>query len=167
MANKIANGLLSSGIKRGDRVALCCPNIPQFIFAYFGILKAGCVVLPFNVLLKNNEIEFILDNSQASAIICFEGTEELPIANEVKKAFEKSNSCKKMWVIKSLDNFVLGNNICDFLVLSNSEAMLLILCNVLLRILQSFYILLGLLENQRVLNLHMQIYYLMQISVRI
>ena len=122
MANKLANGLLSSGIKRGDRVALCCPNIPQFIFSYFGILKAGCVVLPFNVLLKNNEIEFILDNSQASAIICFEGTEELPIANEVKKAFKKSNSCKKMWVIKSLDNFVLGNNICDFSVLSNSEA---------------------------------------------
>ncbi len=121
MANKIANGLINSGIKRGDRVALCCPNIPQFIFAYFGILKAGCVVLPFNVLLKNNEIEFILDNSQASAIICFEGTAELSIANEVKKAFEKSNSCKKMWVIKSLDNFVLDNNICDFSLLSNSE----------------------------------------------
>ena len=39
MANKIANGLKKSGIKRGDRVALCCPNIPQFIFAYFGILQ--------------------------------------------------------------------------------------------------------------------------------
>ena len=121
MANKIANGLLSSGIKRGDRVALCCPNIPQFIFAYFGILKAGCVVLPFNVLLKNSEIEFILDNSQASAIICFEGTAELSIANEVKKAFEKSNSCQKMWVIKSLDSFSLDKNIFDFSLLTNSE----------------------------------------------
>ena len=74
MANKVANGLLQSGIKAGDKVALCCPNIPQFIFSYFGILKAGCIVLPFNVLLKNNEIEFILNNSQASGIICFEGT---------------------------------------------------------------------------------------------
>ncbi len=122
MANKIANGLKKSGIKRGDRVALCCPNIPQFIFAYFGILKAGCVVLPFNVLLKNNEIEFILDNSQASAIICFEGTAELSIAKEVKEAFEKAKTCKKMWVIKSLDNFTLdGDAICDFSLLSNSE----------------------------------------------
>ncbi|HIG09905.1 MAG TPA: long-chain fatty acid--CoA ligase, partial [Alphaproteobacteria bacterium] len=122
MANKIANGLKQSGIKRGDRVALCCPNIPQFIFAYFGILKAGCVVLPFNVLLKNNEIEFILDNSQASAIICFEGTAELSIAKEVKEAFEKAKTCKKMWVIKSLDNFTLdGDAICDFSLLSNSE----------------------------------------------
>ena len=122
MANKIANGLLKSGIKRGDRVALCCPNIPQFIFAYFGILKAGCIVLPFNVLLKNNEIEFILNNSQASAIICFEGTPELSIAKEVEVAFKKSSTCKKMWVIKSLDSFDLNNkDICNFSSLSDSE----------------------------------------------
>ena len=71
MANKIARGLNESGIIPGDRIALCCPNIPQFIFAYYGILKAGCVVLPFNVLLKANEIEFILKNSESKGIICF------------------------------------------------------------------------------------------------
>ena len=45
-----------------------------------------------------------------------------PIAKEVKEAFEKAKTCKKMWVIKSLDNFTLdGENICDFSLLSNSE----------------------------------------------
>ncbi|MBF86556.1 MAG: long-chain-fatty-acid--CoA ligase, partial [Pelagibacterales bacterium] len=75
MANKVALGIQKSGIKKGERVALCCPNIPQFIFTYYGILKAGCVVLPFNVLLKSDEISFILENSEAKAIICFEGTQ--------------------------------------------------------------------------------------------
>src|SRR5210317_1275070 len=115
MANKIANGLINSGIKKGDKVALCCPNIPQFIFSYFAILKAGCIVLPFNVLLKNSEIKFILNNSQAKGIICFEGTTELEIAKEVMEAVEKSESCKKMWVIKSLDKFKINNNnVCEF-----------------------------------------------------
>jgi long-chain acyl-CoA synthetase len=123
MANKVANGLLQSGIKAGDKVALCCPNIPQFIFSYFGILKAGCIVLPFNVLLKNNEIEFILNNSQASGIICFEGTPELAIAKEVMDAMKKSEFCKKMWVIKASENFKINNeNIFDFnSLISNSE----------------------------------------------
>ena len=78
-------------------------------------MKAGCVVLPFNVLLKNNEIEFILNDSQAKGIICFEGTPELAIAQEAKQAVEKSLSCKKMWVIKSSENFDINNkNVFDF-----------------------------------------------------
>ena len=115
MANKIANGLINSGIKKGDKVALCCPNIPQFIFSYFAILKAGCIVLPFNVLLKHNEIEFILNDSQARGIICFEGTPELAIAQEAMQAVGKSSSCKKMWIIKSSEHFNVNNkNIYDF-----------------------------------------------------
>ncbi len=102
-------------MKKGDKVALCCPNIPQFIFSYFAILKAGCVVLPFNVLLKNNEIEFILNDSQAKGIICFEGTPELAIAQEAMQAVGKSSSCKKMWIIKSSESFNVNNkNVFDF-----------------------------------------------------
>ncbi len=105
MANKIARGLKESGITPGDRIALCCPNIPQFIFAYYGILKAGCVVLPFNVLLKANEIEFILKNSESKGIICFEGTKELKIAEQVYQAYIDSEKCKNMWVIESSNLF--------------------------------------------------------------
>ena len=106
MANKVALGIQKSGIKKGERVALCCPNIPQFIFTYYGILKAGCVVLPFNVLLKSDEISFILENSEAKAIICFEGTQELKIIDQVYEAFENSKKCKNMWVIESDINTV-------------------------------------------------------------
>ena len=108
MANKVAIGIQNSGIKKGDRVALCCPNIPQFIYSYYGILKAGCVVLPFNVLLKSDESSFILDNSEAKGIICFEGTKELKILEQVYAAFENSKNCTNMWAIESGIN-TIGN----------------------------------------------------------
>ncbi len=50
MANQVAHGLVSLGIGKGDKVALGCPNLPYFPIVYFGILKAGAVVVPLNVL---------------------------------------------------------------------------------------------------------------------
>ena len=41
------------------------PNIPEFVVAYFGILKPGGVVVPINVLYKEREIEFLLEDSEA------------------------------------------------------------------------------------------------------
>ena len=60
-----------AGLAPGDRVGLQLPNIPQFVIAYFGILKAGGVVVPMNVLLKAPEIEFQLRDSGARALITF------------------------------------------------------------------------------------------------
>ena len=45
LSNQFANSLVKLGVKKGDRVAIFLPNIPQFIIAYFGVLKAGAVVL--------------------------------------------------------------------------------------------------------------------------
>ena len=55
------------GIRAGDHVALSCPNVPWFPIAYFGILKAGAVVVPLNVLLKPREIAYHLKDSDAKA----------------------------------------------------------------------------------------------------
>jgi long-chain acyl-CoA synthetase len=59
-SNQIAHGLRALGVRPGDRVALSCPNTPHFPPAYFGILKAGGVVVPLNVLLKAREIAYHL-----------------------------------------------------------------------------------------------------------
>ena len=56
-----------------------CPNLPYFPVVYYGILKAGAVVVPLNVLLKGREIAYHLDDSDAKAYFCFEGTPELPM----------------------------------------------------------------------------------------
>src|SRR5690606_41580962 len=78
LANQIANGLVSIGIQPGDKVALSCPNLPFFPIVYYGILKAGAVVVPLNVLLKGREIAYHLAASDARAYFCFQGSPDLP-----------------------------------------------------------------------------------------
>ena len=73
LSDRVAVNLAASGLAPGDRVGLQLPNIPQFIIAYFGILKAGGVVVPMNVLLKAPEIAFQLEDSGARALITYGG----------------------------------------------------------------------------------------------
>ena len=85
-ASQVAGGLVAMGIGVGDHVALSCPNVPWFPIAYYGILKAGAVVVPLNILLKPREIAYHLRDSQAKAFVAFEGTPELPIAQMARAA---------------------------------------------------------------------------------
>ncbi len=73
LSDKCAAALADHGLRPGDKVALQLPNIPQFLIAYFGILKAGCVVVPLNVMLKSAEAEFQLADSGARTLITWEG----------------------------------------------------------------------------------------------
>ena len=65
----LATSLVEEGIAPGDRVALWMPNVPQFVIGYFGVLRAGGIVVPVNTLLGLNEVSYILENSGAKAII--------------------------------------------------------------------------------------------------
>ncbi|GGR88106.1 long-chain-fatty-acid--CoA ligase [Micromonospora fulviviridis] len=98
-ANQVANLLLESGIRPGDRVALSCPNLPHFPIVYYGILKAGAVVVPLNVLLKAGEIAYHLRDSGAKAYFCFEGTPELPMGAEGWQGFGSVPGCDHLFLI--------------------------------------------------------------------
>lgn len=69
LANQFANGLISLGITKGSKVALILPNLPQYVFCFFGILKSGATVVPCNPLYREKEIEFQLQNSDAGAVV--------------------------------------------------------------------------------------------------
>lgn len=69
-ATRIAGGLHALGIRRGDRVAMMLPNIPEFVFTFFGLQKLGAVAVPFNTTYKGREISYILQNSGSRAIVC-------------------------------------------------------------------------------------------------
>ena len=99
MACKVANLLVSLGIEPGDKVALSCPNLPYFPMVYYGILKAGAVVVPLNVLFKAREIAYHLSDSDAKAYFCFEGTAELPIAAEGRGGFDQTEGCEHFVLI--------------------------------------------------------------------
>ena len=68
-SDRVAMNLRRHGVEPGVAVGLQLPNIPQFLLAYFGILKAGGVVVPMNVLLKPPEIAYYLGGSDAHAVI--------------------------------------------------------------------------------------------------
>jgi len=60
--------LRSRGVKPGDSVAIALPNLPEFGAIYYGILRAGAVVVPLNVLLKRGEVAFHLKDSGAKLV---------------------------------------------------------------------------------------------------
>ncbi|GAA2126588.1 long-chain fatty acid--CoA ligase [Nocardioides bigeumensis] len=98
-ANQVANLLTSRGIGRGDKVALTCPNLPYFPIVYYGILKAGAVVVPLNVLNKGRENAYFLEDSGAKAYFCFQGTPELAMGAEGKAGYDATESCEHFFLI--------------------------------------------------------------------
>ncbi|MFC7392889.1 class I adenylate-forming enzyme family protein [Scopulibacillus cellulosilyticus] len=68
-AKKAAWGLRHLGIKKGDRVIVCIPNMPEVIFSYQAIARIGAVIVPVMYLLHGKEIGYIAGHSEAKAII--------------------------------------------------------------------------------------------------
>ena len=101
LANQVANALVAAGIGPGDKVALTCPNTPYFSVVYFGILKAGAVVVPLNVLLKAREVAYHLTDSDARAYFCFEGVPGLPMGDEGLAGFGEAPGCELFVTITS------------------------------------------------------------------
>ncbi len=98
-ANQVANGLVAAGVKPGDNVAVSCLSLPYFPMLVFGILKAGAVLVPLNVLLKPQEIEYHLKDCNAKAYFCFEGNEVLPMGEWGHAAFSATDSCELFYVV--------------------------------------------------------------------
>jgi long-chain acyl-CoA synthetase len=72
-ASRIAGLLKARGIEPGDRVGIMLPNVPYFPVVYYGILRAGGVVVPMNVLLKRREVDFYLGDSGAKLLFVWHG----------------------------------------------------------------------------------------------
>src|SRR3954447_20220166 len=70
-ATRIAGLLKEKGIEPGDRVGIMLPNVPYFGVVYYGILRAGGVVVPMNVLLKGREVGFYLSDSGAKVLFAW------------------------------------------------------------------------------------------------
>jgi len=66
--NSMANALQAMGVQKGDRVALYLRNVPEFIVAFFAITKLGAISVPFNIMLKKMEIEYILNHCEAKIV---------------------------------------------------------------------------------------------------
>lgn len=69
MTARTANLLLSLGVQKGDKVAIMLPNIPEFLYFYWGCMKIGAVAGPINTLLKGPEVQYITHNCEAKVFV--------------------------------------------------------------------------------------------------
>ena len=68
-ANRFANLLLSRGLKKGTKVALLLMNCLEWLPLYFGVLKAGCVVVPMNFRYSSDEIKYCLGLADVEVLV--------------------------------------------------------------------------------------------------
>ncbi|HEX5927830.1 MAG TPA: long-chain fatty acid--CoA ligase [Solirubrobacterales bacterium] len=75
-SGRLAALLRAKGMEPGDRVGVMLPNVLEFPIAYYGVLRAGGVVVPMNVLLKRREIAFYLEDSGSKLLLAWHGFAE-------------------------------------------------------------------------------------------
>ena len=69
-ASRFAGGLRRIGVKAGDRISVLMPNCPQFVIAFFGILRAGAVVVQTNPLYTPRELEEMYNDAGVETVVC-------------------------------------------------------------------------------------------------
>jgi crotonobetaine/carnitine-CoA ligase len=100
--NQAANGFLENGIKKRDKVCLMLPNIPEFLYSWFGLCKLGAVMVPVNNQYKAKEAEYIIDHSQARGLVIHQ--DYLPVALEIQR------ECPHLkWIMTVGDTDLPGN----------------------------------------------------------
>src|ERR1700678_2399574 len=67
-ARRLAGALRGAGLRAGDRVAFLSLNCHRLLEAYFGVLEAGGVLLPLNILLSPDELAYILNDAGATTL---------------------------------------------------------------------------------------------------
>ena len=90
--NRLARVLRSSGVGRGQVVALLLPNCPEYALMFFAVLKLGAAVMPVNPALKAPEIVYQLENAGAVQVIA-----HTSCAPQLIKVLEKVRTLRKVW----------------------------------------------------------------------
>src|SRR5690606_41231491 len=68
--NRLANGLLETGMQKGDKVSLFLKNSDHYVLAFFGVLKAGGVAVPVIYQLSAGDCRSIFGHSQGGFVLC-------------------------------------------------------------------------------------------------
>ncbi len=119
--NQIAHGLISliKNLKlKKPKISLLLPNCPEYIFCWFGVIKAGCIFVPVSQFLKGNLLKFILQNSDTEILII-----EYEYFNDFKEFIINLPKIKKIIIRNAPSDFKYNDRYTDFqeLYSSNSE----------------------------------------------
>lgn len=73
LTEKVAKGLMALGVRKGDHIAVWATNVPEWILLQFGSARAGAVLVTVNTSYQQNELEYLLKQSDAKALFLIEG----------------------------------------------------------------------------------------------
>jgi len=96
--NALGNYLKSLDVKKGDKVALMLPNIPEFVTSYFATVKSGAVAVPLNILSTPYELKYLLDNSDSKVLITTSSS-----AKKFEEIEKNLSSCRHLVLTDSPD----------------------------------------------------------------
>jgi len=105
---QVANALIATGIKKGDRVAICMQNNPEYIFSFMGIMGMGAVCVPLNSWWVPSEVIYGLEHSDAKLLIAdkkrLQGLESMPDVIKVVTTYADDKN------FTSFNSFVEGQS---------------------------------------------------------
>ena len=85
-ARLIARGLIASGVKPGDRVAVWATNVPEWIVLQFALAKIGAILVTVNTALRAQEIAYLLRQSETSTLVTIRGFRSVDYVDELRAA---------------------------------------------------------------------------------
>jgi long-chain acyl-CoA synthetase len=101
LTDAVAAGLVANGFKKGDRAVIYMPNTPQFIISYFGILKAGGIVIATNPLYTERELEHQLVDCGAETVFVMS-----LFYNQLKRVQEKGKTKVKRIIVANIKEYL-------------------------------------------------------------
>ena len=119
--NSIAHGIISLvkqlKLKKNPHIALMLPNCPEYIFCWFGIVKARCIVVPVNRFLEGDSLAYILDHSDSKLLII--DFQYLKFFQQIEKNLLK---LKKIIILNAPDDYKINNDkYIDFKVINSNN----------------------------------------------
>ncbi|MDO9533796.1 MAG: benzoate-CoA ligase family protein [Bacillota bacterium] len=82
-ANRVGNALLELGVEQENRVMICLPDCPEFIFSYFGAMRIGAVPVPVSTMALAQDLRYYLNDSRSKVLIT--NSELAPKFNDVQQ----------------------------------------------------------------------------------
>lgn len=101
LSGAVAAALGASGFNKGDRAVIYMPNIPQFVITYFGILKAGGIIIATNPLYSDRELEHQLADCEAETVFVMSSYYE-----KLKRVQEKGQTKVKRIIVTNVKEYL-------------------------------------------------------------
>jgi len=91
---KVAKGFLAIGVKKGDHVSVWATNVPEWLHLQFGLGMIGAVLVTVNINYKSHEVEYILNQSDSTALVHVEGYRKTSFSQIVKEVVPETENGK-------------------------------------------------------------------------